>query len=183
MKILKSIIVSIALVLLVGCKTQNKSVDKTEVSDVKNTIQNTDFNEEKLLEHLQTLSSDAFEGRRTGDEGNAKARAYTMLTQMQNTIFKKRQDYANWLSVMMYKAYPYYEINVVGNESNSLKSKLNNEYLPNIYYKEAITKDDSLSFEFKQVKEKTLIYICQNGSCLLPTENTEEAILKIKGDN
>ncbi|NER13178.1 M20/M25/M40 family metallo-hydrolase [Leptobacterium flavescens] len=34
------------------------------------------FDEERLLERLKTLSSDAFEGRRTGEEGNAKARAY-----------------------------------------------------------------------------------------------------------
>ncbi|WP_299126570.1 M20/M25/M40 family metallo-hydrolase [uncultured Winogradskyella sp.] len=34
------------------------------------------FNEDKLLEHLRILSSDKFEGRRTGEKGNALARAY-----------------------------------------------------------------------------------------------------------
>jgi len=34
------------------------------------------FNEEELLEHLKTLSSDAYEGRKTGEKGNTIARAY-----------------------------------------------------------------------------------------------------------
>jgi Zn-dependent M28 family amino/carboxypeptidase len=36
----------------------------------------TKFNEDKLLERLETLSSDKFEGRRTGEKGNDSARAY-----------------------------------------------------------------------------------------------------------
>ena len=34
------------------------------------------FNEDKLLERLEVLSSDKFEGRRTGEKGNDQARAY-----------------------------------------------------------------------------------------------------------
>ena len=34
------------------------------------------FDQEKLLEHLETLSSDAYEGRLTGEKGNALARTY-----------------------------------------------------------------------------------------------------------
>ncbi len=34
------------------------------------------FNEAELLERLKTLSSDTFQGRRTGEKGNAMARKY-----------------------------------------------------------------------------------------------------------
>ena len=34
------------------------------------------FNEDQLLERLEVLSSDKFEGRRTGEKGNDLARAY-----------------------------------------------------------------------------------------------------------
>ena len=37
---------------------------------------NTSLNEESLLRHIKTLSSDAFEGRRTGTQGALKARKY-----------------------------------------------------------------------------------------------------------
>lgn len=39
---------------------------------------NPSFDEEKLLERLKTLSSDSFEGRRTGEKGNLKARTFIM---------------------------------------------------------------------------------------------------------
>ncbi len=76
MNTLKSIFVLATLIFIVGCKTQNKSVDKIEIDKTETVIKNDDFNEEKLLERIKTLSSDEFEGRRTGEEGNAKARAY-----------------------------------------------------------------------------------------------------------
>jgi len=38
--------------------------------------QPTSFNEKELLKHIKSLSSDAFEGRRTGTEGANKARKY-----------------------------------------------------------------------------------------------------------
>ncbi|GGG16262.1 aminopeptidase [Dokdonia pacifica] len=38
------------------------------------------FNEAKLLEHVKTLSSDTFEGRRTGEKGGLLARAYVIKT-------------------------------------------------------------------------------------------------------
>ncbi|MFC4635441.1 M20/M25/M40 family metallo-hydrolase [Dokdonia ponticola] len=38
------------------------------------------FNETQLLEHLETLSSDRYEGRRTGEKGNLLARAYIIKT-------------------------------------------------------------------------------------------------------
>lgn len=39
-------------------------------------IENTKFDGEKLLQRLEILSSDAFEGRKTGEKGNDSARAY-----------------------------------------------------------------------------------------------------------
>ncbi len=38
------------------------------------------FNETQLLEHVKTLSSDTYEGRRTGEKGNLLARAYIVKT-------------------------------------------------------------------------------------------------------
>lgn len=65
------------LILIYSCdkSTQRRTVqDKT----IKTTEQQVlySFDDEKLLERIKTLSSDEFEGRKTGEEGNAKARAY-----------------------------------------------------------------------------------------------------------
>ena len=42
----------------------------------KNTLSQNLFNEDDLLLNIKTLSSDAFEGRRTGSEGSKKAKVY-----------------------------------------------------------------------------------------------------------
>ena len=46
------------------------------VSCAQNTRTNTKFDEVQLLDRLEILSSDKFEGRRTGEKGNDSARAY-----------------------------------------------------------------------------------------------------------
>ncbi|WP_397364385.1 M28 family peptidase [Olleya sp. R77988] len=56
----------------ISCKTQNNTTVKTEV---KPTI-NYSFNADNLLENIKELSSDKYEGRRTGTEGAKKAKNY-----------------------------------------------------------------------------------------------------------
>ena len=77
MNIIKSTLLLASFLLLVNCKKENKTADVTETSiKTETSTAQQDFNEEELLERLETLSSDAFEGRRTGEEGSELARAY-----------------------------------------------------------------------------------------------------------
>lgn len=71
MNIIKSILSSVLIIVFISCKSHDKTTSPPET-----VTERSDFNEEKLLERLKTLSSDAFEGRRTGEEGSTKARAY-----------------------------------------------------------------------------------------------------------
>ena len=66
------IYVVIFLLILSGCKTQSTTSDKSNNSSVSTN----EFSKDSLLHHVKVLSSDAFEGRRTGTEGAAKARNY-----------------------------------------------------------------------------------------------------------
>lgn len=60
----------LASVLTFGCKGQ------VTPTSSKQAIKNYTFNTDSLLHHIKTLSSDAFEGRRTGTEGAKKAKDY-----------------------------------------------------------------------------------------------------------
>ncbi len=77
----QTVLASILLLLIVfsSCKQKVKE-EKTNtnefVSNGNQTQISYSFDDEKLLERLKKLSSDEFEGRRTGEEGNVKARAY-----------------------------------------------------------------------------------------------------------
>lgn len=57
--------------LFFNCKSGKQHVSKTQ-SPSKGYV----YNSDALLQHVKTLSSDAFEGRRTGTEGAKKAKAY-----------------------------------------------------------------------------------------------------------
>ena len=67
---------------LIGCKTQNTSNPKEEVLNTSETLQSTTsdinyvFNTKALIEDIKTLSSDVYEGRRTGTKGAALAKDY-----------------------------------------------------------------------------------------------------------
>lgn len=76
MKTIRCFLFTILAVTILNCKSQNKSIDKAESDTLESPTTNYDFNEEKLLERIKTLSSDEFEGRLTGHKGNALARAY-----------------------------------------------------------------------------------------------------------
>ncbi|WP_452220640.1 M28 family peptidase [Lacinutrix salivirga] len=73
--------VSLLIVLslmLIGCKTKNKSVgnaNNNNVIEVQTTV-TYDYNQEALLEHVKELSSDEYQGRKTGTEGAFKAKTY-----------------------------------------------------------------------------------------------------------
>lgn len=64
-----SIMLAFLLCILTSCSTQQ--------------VQNTTHNEDKLLERVKILSSDAFEGRKTGEKGHDLARAY-IIEQFKN---------------------------------------------------------------------------------------------------
>ena len=81
---MKQILLYVILIILFinsyGCKElvkQEKTDATDELKSNKNQTQiSYSFDDAKLLERLKQLSSDEFEGRQTGEEGNAKARAY-----------------------------------------------------------------------------------------------------------
>ena len=69
---------------LVGCKTQTTEAPKK----VQNTtpITNYSYSTKTLLKNIKTLSSDAFEGRRTGTEGAKKAKDYIIKAFKQEDV-------------------------------------------------------------------------------------------------
>jgi len=76
MNLIKSILFFTLLLFFTNCKTKNKPAEQVKKDTTDTVVKNRGFNEEKLLERIQTLSSDKFEGRLTGHKGNALARAY-----------------------------------------------------------------------------------------------------------
>ncbi len=63
----------IVLLCLSGCKSRTNATDNSRDKSISTAVE---FSKDSLLHHIKVLSSDAFEGRRTGTEGALKARNY-----------------------------------------------------------------------------------------------------------
>lgn len=68
----------ILIVFVFSCKAENtKSLQaKVEKTDTTSQVLNYSYNTENLIQNIKTLSSDAFEGRRTASTGATKAKNY-----------------------------------------------------------------------------------------------------------
>ena len=84
--------------------------------------------------------------------------------------------YSNYGTLMLKYLEPFYEIAIVGNQANEKTIEFNQEYHPNKIF---LGSDSSLStmelLENKYIEGKTMIYVCENKVCQLPTDNINEA--------
>lgn len=88
--------------------------------------------------------------------------------------------YANWGSLMIKLAAPYFEVAVCGINARLLLQKLQNDFQPHVLW--AFTEKESEVPLLKDRFNKTsdLIYVCQNGSCDLPVKEVAKAAERIR---
>ncbi len=83
--------------------------------------------------------------------------------------------HANWLNTATYLIYPFYEVGFIGKECEAKRNKFINNYTPNtiLFGTDEIGSLSILTDRY--VEGKTLIYVCEKGTCHLPIENSDEA--------
>jgi len=113
-------------------------------------------------------------------ESGYEAMAVQMLKNVQQKFEKNAQSHAHWLQLALFIAQPFYEIAIVGQDYMKKGGELAQSYLPNTIFG-ATEKESSLSIlEERWVDGKTLIYVCQHGSCKLPVSKTQEVLTQLK---
>ena len=101
----------------------------------------------------------------------------TMALQMVDKVKQSRQPdyYGNWCALFSGFAYSPYEVVVVGNKSLEQISKLQMDFHPNAYYSGGMRNQILPQHESKWVDGETMIYVCQNRTCKLPTTDVNIA--------
>ncbi len=102
-----------------------------------------------------------------------------MLKQVQHDIPQYGSAYSNWAMLLQNFIYPFYEIAIVGNSVDEKRKQLSEHFIPNTIFVGSKTESTLPLLENKFVEGKTLIYICVNKICKLPTENISEALAQI----
>ena len=110
------------------------------------------------------------------DKPEYKKMAKKMLNSVLEEMKHYGSGYSNWAMLLLELVKPTFEIAIVGKHVNEKFIDLQKHYLPNSIF--AMSKQASSMPLLKNrfVEGKTLIYVCKNNACKLPTEDIDEAI-------
>jgi len=102
-----------------------------------------------------------------------------MMVTILPRVEEAMNNYAQWSSLMLTSAYPFYEVVVVGPNASSLISELHNEYIPNALIVGSSTASELPLYDSRYFEDDTYIYVCFNNTCKLPVETTKEAMRQL----
>ena len=111
---------------------------------------------------------------------NYSDNAKTMLNNVKENAIKYGRGSSNWL--ILYNNYigDFYEIAIVGADAREKLKELNKNYIPNKLIIGSLTESDLPLLEYKYSENETTIYVCIDGACKLPVNETSEALKQIK---
>lgn len=71
---------------------------------------------------------------------------------------------------------PYYEIAIVGEEFENFASEIRKTYLPNTIFAGTVKEGEIPLLQNRFVEGRTLAYVCLQGACKLPLEQSKEVL-------
>jgi len=114
----------------------------------------------------------------TDSQYSDKAKA--MVDAVTSSLTEYPQFYANWATLLTRIIHEPYEVAIVGNNFQATRSRLDQQYLPNVLFLGGNTEGTLALLENKLVEGQTTIYVCQNKVCQLPVTQFEEALQQIR---
>ena len=109
---------------------------------------------------------------------------YEKAKQMSLSVSKEFEaypsGYSNWFDLIYSLKSNYYEVAVVGENAIEKVKKINSKYIPNKLIIGSTYENNLPLLRNRYIEGKTLIYVCVNKACKMPTENIEESISMIK---
>lgn len=99
-----------------------------------------------------------------------------MLAHVEGDFSRYPSGHSQWMLLHLYHSQPFYEVAIVGKDCLKKLDELRLAYLPNAVICGG-TREGSLPIlENRLVEGETLIYVCQQGACQLPTSAVEKAL-------
>ena len=76
---------------------------------------------------------------------------------------------------MLKEIVPFYEVAIVGKDAHAKALELNRKYVPNKLFLGSFESSEMELLQEKFVQGTTMIYVCENKACQLPTTNIMKA--------
>ncbi len=103
-----------------------------------------------------------------------------MLSKLVDDFKIHPSGYSNWMQLMLNFTDNYFEVAITGQDAKEKLTEMQKNYLPNCLFCAGVTTSEIELLQNRFVNGKTLIYVCQNQTCMLPEENAEAALSFLK---
>lgn len=114
------------------------------------------------------------------DEPNYQQISEKLLKSVIKEIESYGPGYSNWGLLLLQYLKPQTEVVIVGKSVNENFMALYKQSPPNVIFALSETKSDLPLLKNRYVEGETLIYVCKNNSCLLPSNSVDEALKQIE---
>lgn len=114
------------------------------------------------------------------DDNNFRIISDKLLKSVIKEIENYGPGYSNWAILLLQNLTPKVEVVIVGKSVNENLIALYKQTPPNVIFALSDKPSDLPLLKNRFVAEQTLIYVCKNNSCLLPTKSIEEALRQIE---
>ena len=111
---------------------------------------------------------------------NYKEMSIKMLNNVKPDMDSYASGYANYATLMLKQVSPYYEIAIVGEDAHDKTMEMNTRYNPNTLFIGSFKESNLELLEGKYMEGTTMIYVCENKVCQLPTAEIKQALKQIK---
>jgi len=98
-----------------------------------------------------------------------------MLHNVLGDVHQYPSGYSNWLNLLLCHCYPFYELVVVGNQANKIISQTHSNYVPNKLIAGSLKESKLPLLKNRFKKGQTLIFVCENKTCEMPTTQVDVA--------
>lgn len=109
------------------------------------------------------------------NRGEWKSKAEAMLSVGQTETKDALVFAGSWVQALLRDSNPPYEVAILGNESISLRNRLDLAFRPDVIFLGGNSEGDIPLLAYKLQEGRTVIYVCQNKTCKFPTDDLEEA--------
>ena len=114
------------------------------------------------------------------DETNYRQISENLLKSVIKEIESYGPGYSNWALLLLQYLKPQTEVVIVGKSVNENLLRVYKQSPPNVIFALSDKISDLPLLKNRYVENETLIYVCKNNSCLLPTKSVEDALKQIE---
>lgn len=114
------------------------------------------------------------------ENNNYKNTSKQMLNNVIADMENYGSGYSNWLQLYSNLTTDFYEVAIVGKDAPKKLKELNQFYIPNKIIAGSTTARDEPLLKNRFSENKTMLYICVEGTCKLPVSSVQKANSQIK---